>query len=105
MLHGSRQGTMALVTWMWWMPAISAAALPVAGRGVLGRHNQIHARDDSRTILTDADTGRAFVPGETSTDRTIYNLVALFCAMLLSVYLGMSLHFSYNFLVKLATRS
>jgi hypothetical protein len=47
-----------------------------------------HARDESRTIITDPETGRTFVPGETATDRTIYNVVGLSCAVVLSVFLG-----------------
>lgn len=41
-----------------------------------------------RMVLTDPRTGHSFVPGETSTDRTIYNAVALFCIIVLSVFLG-----------------
>jgi hypothetical protein len=47
-----------------------------------------HARDESRTIITDPETGRTFVPGETATDRTVYNVVGLSCAVVLSVFLG-----------------
>lgn len=45
-------------------------------------------RNDDRTIITNPETGRTFVPGETSTDRTIYNAVALFCTIVLAVLLG-----------------
>lgn len=64
-----------------WIPYFSAVAL--------GQPAGMHARDESRTIITDPETGRSFVPGETSTDRTIYNTVNLFCAVVLSVLLGM----------------
>ncbi|KAH6633121.1 hypothetical protein C7974DRAFT_412144 [Boeremia exigua] len=52
----------------------------------------LHGRADSgRTIITDPDTGRSFVAGETSTDRTVYNAVAMFCMIVLSVFLGFRL--------------
>lgn len=44
--------------------------------------------DGDRTIITDPDTGHTFVPGETNTDRTIYNAVAMFCLIALAVFLG-----------------
>ncbi|KAF2125334.1 hypothetical protein P153DRAFT_389497 [Dothidotthia symphoricarpi CBS 119687] len=48
----------------------------------------LHVRDESRIIITDPDTGRSFVAGGTSTDRTIFNTVSLFCAILLGVLFG-----------------
>lgn len=56
-----------------------------------GLSARLAARDNDRTIITDPDTGRSFVPGETSTDRTIYNALALCCAIVLAVFLGKSL--------------
>lgn len=57
--------------------------------GVAWMHLQggVEARDE-RTVITDQRTGKSFVPGETSTNRTIYNAVALFCVIVLSVLLG-----------------
>jgi hypothetical protein len=49
----------------------------------------LQSRDDSRTIIVNPDTGRMFVPGETSTNRTIYSVVGFSCAVLLSLFLGM----------------
>ncbi|KAF9700565.1 hypothetical protein EKO04_001637 [Ascochyta lentis] len=54
-----------------------------------GLSARLNARaSDDRMLITDPDTGRTFVAGETSTDRTIYNLVALFCAIVLAIFLG-----------------
>lgn len=56
---------------------------------VAGLSARLHAREsDDRTIITDPDTGRNFVPGETSTERTIYNAVAMFCVITLAILLG-----------------
>ena len=61
-----------------------------AGMGVAWGQVQgvgLRARDE-RTVITDERTGMRFVPGETSANRTIYNAVALFCVIVLSVLLG-----------------
>jgi hypothetical protein len=73
-----------LATYMCWLPLIAGAALPgtATGSAILA------ARNDDRAIITNPNTGRTFVPGETSTDRTIYNTVALFCTIVLAVFLG-----------------
>lgn len=61
-----------------------ATRMGVAGMLLQG---VVEARDE-RTVITDGRTGKSFVPGETSTNRTIYNAVALFCVIVLSVLLG-----------------
>jgi hypothetical protein len=73
-----------LVTYICWLPLVIGAALPwTATESAI-----LAVRNDDRTIITNPDTGRTFVPGETSTDRTIYNTVALFCTIVLAVFLG-----------------
>lgn len=79
-----------LMTYLCWMPLVAGAALPRMAMGMAGLSARLAARDNDRTIITDPDTGHSFVPGETSTDRTIYNAVALFCAIVLAVFLGKS---------------
>jgi hypothetical protein len=76
--------------YLWcWTPVVVGAALPQTLMKVTDLPARLHTRaSDDRTIITDADTGRTFVPGETSTDRTIYNAVALFCAIALAIFLG-----------------
>ena len=75
-------------SWCWTL-VIADAALPQTLMEVADLPARLHTRaSDDRTIITDADTGRTFVPGETSTDRTIYNAVALFCAIALAIFLG-----------------
>jgi hypothetical protein len=72
------------VTYICWLPLVIGAALPwTATESAI-----LAVRNDDRTIITNPDTGRTFVPGETSTDRTIYNTVALFCTIVLAVFLG-----------------
>lgn len=78
---------MRLLSWVLLAPTCSAAALAAASTA-LQPNTRLHARDEGRTILTDSETGRSFVPGETATARTIYNVVGLFCAVVLSVFLG-----------------
>jgi hypothetical protein len=73
---------LSLLSWLLLARVCVAAPLQPGAAGLL------HARDESRTILTDPETGRTFVAGETATDRTIYNVVGLSCAVVLSVFLG-----------------
>ena len=73
-----------------WASAVAGAALPQDLMEPAGLPGRLITRADDRTMLTDLDTGRSFVPGERSTDRTIYNTIALFCTIVLSVFLGMS---------------
>ncbi|KAF2713707.1 hypothetical protein K504DRAFT_424565 [Pleomassaria siparia CBS 279.74] len=55
----------------------------------MSRHpTSAQVRDDSRTIIVDPDTGRTFVPGETSNARTIYAVVGFLCAVVLATALG-----------------
>ncbi|KAJ8118767.1 hypothetical protein OPT61_g303 [Boeremia exigua] len=75
-----------LMAYLPWMPVVAGTAIP----RMLAETTSLSARDD-RTIITDPDTGRSFVPGERSTDRTIYNAVALFCTVVLAVFLGFRL--------------
>lgn len=78
-----------LMTYLCWASVVAGAALPRITTEVAGLSARLHTRaQDDRTTITDADTGRTFVPGETSTDRTIYNAVALFCAIALAIFLG-----------------
>lgn len=51
------------------------------------RSAAVAARDD-RTIITSAETGQTFVLGETAESRTIFAVVSLFCAVVLSLLLG-----------------
>jgi hypothetical protein len=83
------------LSWLSLAPTCSAAALGAAW-AALQPNARLHARDESRTIVTDPETGRSFVPGETATDRTIYNVVGLFCAVVLSVFLGMWMYCCYH---------
>ncbi|KAF3044391.1 hypothetical protein E8E12_010091 [Didymella heteroderae] len=76
-----------LVTYLYWLPLVAGAALP----RMTEESASLAVRNDDRTIIANPDTGRTFVPGETSTDRTIYNAVALFCAIVLAVFLGFRL--------------
>ena len=79
------------MTYLCCTPLVAGAAIPPMLMEVAGLSAQLRARaKDDRTMITDPDTGRSFVPGETSTDRTIYNAVALFCAIALAVFLGKS---------------
>ncbi len=71
------------------MPLVAGAAVPRILLDSTVLSEQLHARaQDDRTLITDPDTGHSFVPGERSTDRTVYNLVALFCTIVLAVFLG-----------------
>lgn len=78
------------MTYLYWMPFAAGAALPKRVVELTELSVKLTARDNDRNIITDPDTGRSFVPGETSTDRTIYNAVALFCVIVLAVFLGES---------------
>lgn len=73
-----------LVTYMCWPALVAGAALPWTAM----MSANLAGRNDDRTLITNPETGRTFVPGETSTDRTIYNAVALFCTIVLVVFLG-----------------
>lgn len=80
------------MTYLCWTPVVTGAAFPRTVMEVAGLSARLRVRaSDDRTLITDPDTGHTFVPGETSTDRTIYNAVALFCAIGLSIFLGKSL--------------
>jgi hypothetical protein len=46
------------------------------------------ARSD-RTTITNPETGKTVVPGETEQARTIFAVVSLFCAVVLALLLGM----------------
>ena len=81
-----------ITTMIFWSHVTSGAALPHILSGTADLPARLLARGDSRTILTDPDTGISFVPGETSTNRTVYNSVALFCTIVLATLLGGSLH-------------
>lgn len=77
------------MNYLLWTPLVAGAAVPRILMESADLPARLYARSTSdRTILTDPDTGRTFVPGETSTDRTIYNAVALFCTIVLAVFLG-----------------
>lgn len=80
-----------IVTMIFWIHVTSGAVLPHTLSGTADLPARLPARADSRTILTDPDTGRSFVPGESSTNRTVYNSVALFCTIVLAILLGKSL--------------
>lgn len=69
---------------MCWLPLVAGVAL----RRSAVESATLAVRNDDRTVITNPDTGRTLVPGETSTDRTIYNTVALFCTIVLAVFLG-----------------
>ena len=80
-----------LMIYLCWTPVVAGAAVSQTLMEVAGLPTRLHARaSDDRTIITDPDTGRTFVPGETNTDRTIYNAVAMFCTIVLAVFLGKS---------------
>lgn len=80
---------MRFMTYLSWTPVVAGAAVPSILMEAAGLPTSLHGRADSgRTIITDPDTGRSFVAGETSTDRTVYNAVAMFCMIVLSVFLG-----------------
>ncbi|KAF2788086.1 hypothetical protein K505DRAFT_286769 [Melanomma pulvis-pyrius CBS 109.77] len=49
---------------------------------------RVQPRDESRTIAINPDTGAMFVPGETSTARTIYAVVGFCCTVVLALFLG-----------------
>lgn len=85
-----RQVMLRYMTILSWICVASGAVLPHTLFGAADLSGRLHTRADDRTILTDPDTGRTFVPGESSTDRTVYNSVALFCTITLAVFLGMS---------------
>jgi hypothetical protein len=94
--HPSQRLTMhsvmlPIMTMIFWTHATSGAVLPHTLSETAGLPAQLPARADSRTILTDPDTGSSFVPGESSTNRTVYNSVALFCTIVLATFLGVSL--------------
>jgi hypothetical protein len=93
LIQRSRMHTVMLpiVTMIFWIHVTSGAVLPHTLSGTADLPAQLPARADSRTILTDPDTGRSFVPGESSTNRTVYNSVALFCTIVLATFLGKSL--------------
>lgn len=78
-----------LMTYLAWTPFVAGATIPRTLMDAAGLPARQYARANSdRTLITDPDTGRTLVPGETSTDRTTYNAIALFCTIVLAVLLG-----------------
>lgn len=69
-------------------PVALGSALPWRRLQTADQPTPLQTRSDDRTLITDPKTGYSFVPGETSTNRTIYNAVALFCMIVLAVFLG-----------------
>ncbi|OAG09804.1 uncharacterized protein CC84DRAFT_453686 [Paraphaeosphaeria sporulosa] len=71
------------------MAASTTAAAPHSRHhALLYAAKQAHARDE-RVVMTDPETGRKFMPGETSRARTVYTVVALFCAVVLALLFGL----------------
>ncbi|KAF2451764.1 hypothetical protein P171DRAFT_438439 [Karstenula rhodostoma CBS 690.94] len=76
---------------MWVMlvaPSVSAAAPQLRRHALPHGVKKSHTRDE-RVVMTDPDTGRTFMPGETTRARTVYTGVALFCAVVLALLLGL----------------
>ncbi|KAL5399238.1 hypothetical protein PMIN06_000986 [Paraphaeosphaeria minitans] len=68
--------------------SITSAAPQSRHHALLYGAKQSHARDE-RVVMTDPETGRKFMPGETSLARTVYTVVALFCAVVLAILFGL----------------
>lgn len=77
------------MTYLSCVPIVAGAAVSRTLLDAADLATRLYARTDGdRTLITDPDTGRTFVPGERSTDRTVYNVVALFCTIVLATLLG-----------------
>ncbi|KAJ4351605.1 uncharacterized protein N0V89_006948 [Didymosphaeria variabile] len=77
------------IVWTCFLAASSTAAAPQPQRQELcSDAKQLQTRDE-RVVMTDPQTGRIFLPGETSRARTVYTVVALSCAVVLSLLFGL----------------
>ncbi|KAL1593315.1 hypothetical protein SLS60_010923 [Paraconiothyrium brasiliense] len=73
------------MVWAYFIGASFAAVAPQPRRQELRSDaKQLQTRDE-RVVMTDPQTGRQFVPGETSQARTVYTVVALSCAVVLAL--------------------